>query len=79
MIKTKLYLKEFSLDYGSEILVSEKVAISPHGDENYLNEVIQNYSMNKLIPSDVIIISKTRFEKVFKPLFKEIYELNKED
>ena len=79
MIKTKLYLKEFSLDYGSGILVSEKVAISPHRDENYLNEVIQNYIMNEPIPSDVVIISKTRFEKVFKPLFEEIHQLNKED
>lgn len=78
-IKNKLYLKEFTLDYGSGILISEKVAISPHGDEDYLTEVIQSYSANELIPSDIVIISKTQFEKVFKPLFEEIHQFNKED
>lgn len=78
-IKTNLYLKEFTLDYGSGILISEKIAISPHGDEDYLDEVIKDYSMDIPIPSDVVIISKTQFEKVFKPLFEEIHQLNKED
>ena len=78
-IKNKLYLKEFTLDYGSGILISEKVAISPHGDEDYLTEVIRSYSGNNPIPSDVVIISKTQFEKVFKPLFEEIHQFNKED
>lgn len=78
-IKNKLYLKEFYFDYGHGIVVSEKVAISPHGDETYLTEVIEDYSRNKPIPSDVVIISKTQFEKVFKPLFEEIHQFNKED
>ena len=78
-IKSNLYLKEFTLDYGSGILISEKIAISPHGDEAYLTEAIENYRINEPIPSDVVIISKTRFEKVFKPLFEEIRQLNKED
>lgn len=64
-IKNKLYLKEFYFDYGHGIIVSEKVAISPQGDENYLNEAIRSYSANEPIPSDVVIISKTQFEKVF--------------
>ena len=79
MIKTKLYLKEFTLDYDSGILISEKIAISPHGDEAYLTEAIENYRINEPIPSDVVIISKTRFEKVFKPLFEEIHQFNRED
>lgn len=78
-IKNKLYLKEFYLDYGYGIVVSEKVAISPHGDENYLTEVIEDYRTNEPIPSDVVIISKTQFEKVFKPLFEEIHQFNKKD
>lgn len=78
-IKTNLYLKEFVLDYGSGILLSEKVAISPHGDEAYLTEVLEDYRRNEPIPSDVVIISKAQFETVFKPLFEEIHELNKED
>lgn len=78
-IKTNLYLKEFALDYGNGILVSEKVAISSHGDETYLTEVIEDYRKNEPIPSDVVIISKAQFEKVFKPLFEEIRQLNKED
>lgn len=78
-IKTNLYLKEFTLDYGGGILVSKKIAISPHGDEDYLTEVIEDYRRNEPIPSDVVIMSKTQFEKVFKPLFEEIRQLNKED
>lgn len=78
-IKNKLYLKEFYFDYGHGIVVSEKVAISPHGDEDYLNEVLEDYRRNEPIPSDVVIMSKTQFEKVFKPLFEEIHQLNKED
>lgn len=78
-IKSNLYLKEFTLDYGSGILISEKVAISPHGDEAYLTEVIEDYRRNEPIPSDVVIVSKAQFEKVFKPLFEEIRQLNKED
>lgn len=78
-IKTNLYLKEFVLDYGSGILLSEKVAISPHEDEAYLTEVLEDYRRNEPIPSDVVIISKAQFEAVFKPLFKEIHELNKEE
>lgn len=78
-IKNKLYLKEFYFDYGHDMVVSEKVAISPHGDENYLTEVIEDYRRNEPIPSDVVIISKTQFEKVFKPLFEEIHQFNKED
>lgn len=78
-IKNKLYLKEFYFDYGHGIVVSEKVAISPHGDETYLTEAIENYRINEPIPSDVVIIPKTQFEKVFKPLFEEIHQFNKED
>lgn len=78
-IKTNLYLKEFTLDYGGGVLISEKIAISPHGDEDYLTEVIEDYRRNEPISSDVAIISKTQFEKVFKPLFEEIRQLNKED
>ena len=78
-IKNKLYLKEFYFDYGHGIVVSEKVAISSHGDENYLTEVIEDYRRNEPIPSDVVIISKTQFEKVFKSLFEEIHQFNKED
>lgn len=60
-------------------LFQKKIAISPHGDEDYLTEVIEDYRRNESISSDVVIISKTQFEKVFKPLFEEIHQLNKED
>ena len=79
-IKNKLYLKEFfAIDYKADILVSDKVAISPQGDENYLDEAIRSYRANEPIPPDVVIVSKAQFEKVFKPLFKKIHQLNKED
>lgn len=76
-IKTNLYLKEFILDYGNDI-ISEKIAISPFGDELYLKEIINKYCMSEPIPSNVVIISKAQFENVFKPLFEEIRQLNKE-
>lgn len=77
-IEHQLYLKEFTLDYGGDVTF-KKIAISPHKDENYLDEVIKDYSMDMPIPPDVVIVSKAQFEKVFKPLFKEIRQLNKED
>lgn len=77
-IEHQLYLKEFTLDYGKGI-ISEKIAISPREDENYLIKAIKDYSTDIPIPSDVVIITKAQFKKVFKHLFKEIRQLNKED